>query len=268
VSIIQAIVLGAVQGLTEFIPISSSGHLVVVPALLGWREPGLVFDVLLHVGSLLALLVYFWSDLMTLLRGLTSGDRSARRLLLMLVVASIPAAIAGLLLASYFEDQFTDAKSAALQLLLTAVILVAAERLVHRNERRAARTGAPLRSQDDMTVTGAVVVGVAQAIAIVPGISRSGSTIGAGLFLGMGRDEAARFAFLLAIPALFGAALVQLPDIASANIGLGAGIAGSISSLLFSYIAVAALIRYLKSNTLYPFAAYTAVAAVIFYVLL
>ena len=263
-SILEAIVLGLVQGLSEFIPISSSGHLVIVPALLGWDHPGLAFDVLLHAASLVALLVYFSGDLLELVRGTIRGARDSRRLLLLLVIGTIPAGLAGILLGDFFEEQFEDAKGAALQLLITAVILVGAELLTERNRRRSTTTGTPMKTQEQMTPAGAGAIGIAQALAIIPGISRSGSTIGAGLWLGMDRESAARFAFLLAIPALAGAALVQLPELGSSTIGLGAGVAGFIASLVSSYIAVAGLIRYLKSRTLYPFAAYVAIAAVVF----
>ncbi|MEA2452958.1 MAG: undecaprenyl-diphosphatase [Actinomycetota bacterium] len=260
-SVFHAAVLGAVQGLTEFIPISSSGHLVLVPEALGWDQPGLGFDVLLHVASLAALIGYFRKDLIGLVRGVFSGDRSSRRLLLLLVIGTVPAAIAGLVLNDYFEKAFDDAKSSAIQLLFTAAILVGAE-LVYRHHR--ARQDR-LRSIDDLNATDATVIGVAQAIAILPGISRSGSTIAAGLGLKMERDDAARFAFLLAIPALFGAALVKVPDLGGAELTGGPAIAGFIVSLVTSYIAIAGLIRYLRNRTLYPFAIYCVIAGVFFY---
>jgi undecaprenyl-diphosphatase len=265
VSIVQALVLGAVQGVTEFIPISSSGHLVIVPELMDWTHPGLAFDVLLHAASLFALLVYFSGDLFDLARGLAARDRLARRLLLLLVIGTIPAGLAGLFLGDYFEGTFEDARSAALQLLITAVILVAAEVALKYHERRTANTGEHLRRIEDLGPADAITVGVAQAIAIWPGISRSGSTIGAGLALGVARDAAARFAFLLAIPALLGAALVEIPDLGGTSLGLGAGIAGFVSSLITSYVAIAALIRYLRTNTLYPFAIYCVIAGPLFY---
>jgi len=268
VSIVQALVLGAVQGLTEFIPISSSGHLVIVPELMGWEPPGLAFDVLLHAGSLIALLIYFSGDLLDLFRGAAARDRGSLRLLMLLVVGSIPAGLAGLLLGSYFEDQFEDASGAALQLLITASVLVAAEAALKYHERRTASRGEDLRRIDDLGPVDATAVGIAQAIAIWPGISRSGSTIGAGLALGMARDTAARFAFLLAIPALFGAALVQIPDLGENPLGIGSGIAGFMASLVTSYVAIAGLLRFLRTNTLYPFAVYCVVAGPLFYVLL
>lgn len=257
----HAIVLGAVQGLTEFIPISSSGHLVLVPEALGWDQPGLAFDVLLHVASLAALVVYFASDLIGIVRGFFSGDRAARRMVVLLAVGTVPAAIAGIVLKDYFEDAFTDARAAALQLVITAAILVGAELVFARHRRRGQR----LRTMSDLGVGDATAIGVAQAISILPGISRSGSTIGAGLALRMERDDAARFAFLLAIPALFGAALVEIPDLAGTELTSGAAIGGFLASLVTSYAAIAGLIRYMRTRTLYPFAIYCVVAGLFFY---
>jgi len=268
-SVFQAAVLGAVQGLTEFIPISSSGHLVIVPALFDWpREPGVAFEVLLHTASLLALLIYFSGDLLDLVRGARQRDRDSLRLGKLLIIGSIPAGLAGLLLADFFESQYDDASGAALQLLITAVMLVAAEQALRYHERRNAKRGGDLRTIGDMNPVDATAVGVGQAVAIVPGISRSGATIGAALALGISRDDAARFSFLLAIPALVGATLIEVPKLGDSEITLGPAIAGFLFSLVFSYAAIAGLIRYLKSRTLYPFAAYCAIAGVIFYLLL
>lgn len=260
-SVLHAIVLGAVQGLTEFIPISSSGHLILVPEALGWDQPGLAFDVLLHVASLAALVVYFAPDLKRIVAGSFRGDTASRRLVGLLAIGTVPAAVTGLVLNDYFEEAFTDAKAAALQLLMTAAILVGAELVARRHRRREEH----LRTMDELNPWDATVIGVAQAISILPGISRSGSTIAAGLGLKMERDDAARFAFLLAIPALFGAALVKVPDMGSAELTGGAAIAGFLASLITSYAAIAGLIRYLRSRTLYPFAAYCVVAGLLFY---
>lgn len=261
----HAAVLGAVQGLTEFVPISSSGHLVLVPAALGWERPGLAFDVLLHAASLIALFVYFSGDLIDLGRGVMSGDQSARRLALLLVIATVPAGLAGILLADYFERSFEQPKATALQLVGTAAILVAAELVLRYHQRRSARSGAALRKIDDLRTPDAIVIGIGQAISIFPGISRSGATIGAGLALGVDRDHAARFAFLLSIPALIGAVIVKVPDLGSTSIEPGPAIVGFVSSLLFSYASIWGLIRYLRRNTLYPFAAYCVIAGVLFY---
>jgi undecaprenyl-diphosphatase len=268
-TIFEAAVLGAVQGLTEFIPISSSGHLVIVPALFGWpKEQGIAFEVLLHTASLLALLIYFSGDLLDLVRGALGRDRDSLRLGGLLLVASIPAGIAGLFFADFFEAQYDDASGAALQLLLTAVILVAAEQVLRFHERRRARLGEPMRSMRDMNAVDATAVGIGQAVAIVPGISRSGSTIAAALAFGIARDDAARFAFLLAIPALIGATIIEVPKLGGSSISLGAAIAGFVLSLVTSYAAIAGLIRYLKTRTLYPFAIYCTVVGIVFYLIL
>lgn len=262
---LHAAVLGAVQGLTEFIPISSSGHLVLVPAALGWDPPGLTFDVLLHAASLVALIVYFSGDLVDLTRGMLQGDTNSRRVVALLAIGTIPAGLAGLLLGDLFERSFERPKSSALQLIATAAILVGAELVLRFHQHRTATAGTRLREMDDLRTPDAVTIGVAQAISIFPGISRSGSTIAAGLALGVSRDTAARFAFLLAIPALVGAMIVELPDLGKTSIGIGAGLLGFLSSLAFSYAAIWGLIRYLRRNTLYPFAAYCVVAGIFFY---
>ena len=268
-TIFEAAVLGAVQGLTEFIPISSSGHLVIVPALFGWpKEQGIAFEVLLHTASLLALLIYFSGDLLDLVRGAMGRDRDSLRLGSLLLVASIPAGIAGLFFADFFEEQYDDASGAALQLLLTAVILVAAEQALRFHERRRAQAGEPMRSMRDMNAVDATAVGIGQAVAIVPGISRSGSTIAAALAFGIARDDAARFAFLLAIPALIGATIIEVPKLGGSSISLGAAIGGFVLSLVTSYAAIAGLIKYLKTRTLYPFAIYCTVAGIVFYLIL
>jgi len=266
---VQAAILGAVQGLTEFVPISSSGHLVIVPALFDWpREQGVAFEVLLHSASLLALLIYFSGDLLDLVRGIRQRDRDSMRIGTLLIIGSIPAGLAGLLLDDFFEAQYDDAKGAALQLLLTAAILVAAEQALRFHERVNATRGRALRRMRDMNPLDATAVGVGQAVAIIPGISRSGSTIAASLALGISRDDAARFAFLLAIPALVGATILEVPKLGESEISLGPAIAGFALSLVASYAAIAGLIRYLRSRTLYPFAAYCAVAGPVFYLIL
>lgn len=261
-SAIEGIVLGAVQGLTEFIPISSSGHLVLVPEALGWDAPGLAFDVMLHVASLLALLVYFARDLWGIVRGTFAGDRDSRRMMWLLAVGTVPAGLAGLLLNDFFEDAFEDARAAALQLLITAAILVAGELVLRHHRRRQER----LRDTTDVRTLDAIAVGLAQALAILPGISRSGSTIATGLALKLERDAAARFAFLLAIPALFGAALVEVPDLGTDTLTSSAAIGGFLASLATSYLAIAGLLRYLRSRTLYPFAVYCVVAGIFFFI--
>jgi undecaprenyl-diphosphatase len=263
-SILQAVVLGCVQGLTEFVPISSSGHLVIVPEVLGWAPPGLAFDVLLHIGSLIALVVYFFRDLMELLTGVIKGDKKQRRLLRLLIVGTVPAVIAALALSDYFDKAYEDARASAIQLLITAAILVGAELALRFHQRRTAARGSELRRMENLREGDAAVIGIGQAVAILPGISRSGTTIAAGLALSMERNEAARFSFILALPALFGAALIEVPELAQTTLGAGSAAAGLLASLVTSYVAIAALLRYLRSNTLYVFAAYCVLAGIIF----
>lgn len=268
VSTLQAIILGAVQGLTEFIPVSSSGHLVLVPEALGWDAPGLSFDVMLHTGSLIALLIYFSGDLLDLARGFMAGDRDSRRMVLLLAIGTVPAGLAGLLLAEFFEGRFADERAAALSLLVTAAILVGAEQLLRYHEKRTANTGESLRTMGDLRAPDALGVGIAQACAILPGISRSGSTIATGLALSMEREDAARFAFLLAIPALVGATILEVPELVGSSLGFGPAIGGLLASLITSYAAIWGLIRHLKGNTLYPFAIYCVAASIFFLLVL
>ncbi|MDQ3964685.1 MAG: undecaprenyl-diphosphate phosphatase [Actinomycetota bacterium] len=264
-SSLEALILGAVQGITEFVPISSSGHLVLVPEALGWDQPGLAFDVLLHAASLVALVAYFRAELVALVTGVARGEAGARRLAVLLLVGTIPAGMAGLALGSYFEKSFQDADAAAVQLIVTAAILVVAELALAYHRRRVSEER--LRDIDRLGVWDSILIGVAQAISILPGISRSGATIGAGLAVSMRRDDAARFGFLLAIPALFGAAIVELPDLRGTDLSLSAAVVGFVASLVTSYAAIAGLIRYLRTRTLYPFAVYCVVAGVAFLVI-
>ncbi len=217
-SILKAILLGAVQGATEFLPVSSSGHLAIAQSLLGVKLEGgglLAFDVCLHFGTLLAVVVFFrwelWQIIASIFRKVSDerpgqglSVRQARRLGVMIIVGTIPAAIAGPLLNDFFEQLVSNAISAAFMLLITGAILWGT-RWVEQG-----RIGVV-----SMGIWRAFIIGIAQALAIVPGISRSGSTIAGGLYLGVDRDLAARFAFLLAVPAIAGATAFKLGDLAA-----------------------------------------------------
>lgn len=237
--------LGLVQGLTEFLPISSSGHLVIVPAALGWEEPSLGLTVLLHLGTLLALLVYFRHELIGLTLGLLGrgpDPQQARRSTGFLVIGTIPAVIAGVALGSFFEDAFARPYESCVELVITGFMLLAVERL----GERAARA--------ELDGPRAAGIGVAQALAILPGISRSGATIGAGLWLGMTREEATRFSFLLAIPAIFGAGVL---DLAQGELETGgSAMAGFVVSAISGYLAIALLLRFVRTHSLRIFAGY------------
>ena len=252
-----AILLGAVQGVTEFLPISSKTHLVVVPALLGKPAPSLPFIVLLHLGTLVALVVYFVRDLWRMLVDLVRGG-DGRRLALLLVIASVPAAVLGLAFEDTFERLLSDPRGVAFSLAATAVILTGAEWLAGTFGRR--RLARPLRA--DVSTREAVGMGFAQAVALLPGVSRSGSTMAAGLALGVRRDAVARFSFLLAIPAIAGANVLELPKIVDRGIG-APEVAGFAAALVTGFASVALLLRYLRRYTYLPFAAYCLVFAVV-----
>jgi len=254
---VQALVLGIVQGLTEFIPVSSSAHLVLVPALAGWERHGLAFDVALHLGTLSALLVYYRRDLwriaLALLgRGASPGRSDHRRLLAMLVVASLPVAAAGLLLGEAVESVFDAPVATAWLLFGTAAVLIAGERLHRRRLRHAPGSGGigpdhrdPLHAlEDGLGWRSALAVGVAQAFALLPGFSRSGLTISAGIAAGLPRSSATRFAFLLGVPAIAGAAAVRVPQVDDiGTVSMVEMVIGVGSAALSSYLAVAVLVR-------------------------
>lgn len=257
--LIQAIVLGLVQGATEFIPVSSSGHLVIVPWLLGWEKPSLLFDTVLHWGTLLAIALVFWREFIAIivasLRSLVSrslADPNAR-LGWYIVVGSIPAALTGLLLKDQIEALFASPRAAGGFLFVTAALLIGSEQLAKQVGRR--------KTTESMTWPDTIVIGLMQAIALAPGISRSGSTIAAGLARGMQREAAARFSFLLGTPAFLGAGLLALSDALATNPAevtaqLPMLAVGFVVSALAGYAAIRFLLAYLRSRTLYIFAIY------------
>lgn len=261
-SILEALVLGIVQGLTEFLPISSSAHLVLVPELAGWEQPSLAYVVLLHAGTLLALVAYFRRELVATLRGMMRPG-PARRFLLLLVAGTLPAAVIGVAFEEQFEASFGEPFQVAIQLVITGLILIGIEILARRRpppvEDPQDLTG--LQSLvDELSPAEAAGVGLAQAFAIIPGISRSGATIAAGLLAGLSRAQAARFSFLLSIPILFGTTLFKVPDLSGEGAGLPALSVGFVASLATGYLAIAGTISFLQKRSLLAFAAYCVVA--------
>jgi len=250
----QAVALGIIQGLTEFLPISSSAHLFVVPTLLGWPYAGVAFDVALHWGTLIALLVAFWRDWWRLLRDLFGPDpatqAAARRTWLQLAVASVPAAIAGLLFRDVIETQLRWLPLQAVTLSVFGFLLWWVDRV------------APTRSEHTPGWGAALLVGCAQAIALVPGVSRSGITITAGRASGLSRVAAARFSFLLATPITFGAGLLELKhfrDAASTHLLL----AGMVTSAVVGILAIRGLLYWLGRAGFGAFFAYRVAFAVL-----
>lgn len=258
-SLLQALVLGLVQGVTEFIPISSSGHLVLLPWLFSWEKAPLAFDTVVHWGTLVAVLGVFWQDLWGLfvagLNGLLAVtgrqraySRVQARLAWAIVAGSLPAALAGFFLQDFFEELFGRPVAAAGLLLVTAGILTLSERL--------GRQELPM---EGMGWLDAMLIGLAQAFAIMPGISRSGATISVGLARRVQREAAARFSFLLSTPVIFGAGLFQLFDLTVAG-GLGdlagALIIGFVVAAISGYICIRWLLGHLSRRPLYIFALY------------
>ena len=253
-TLIQAIFLGILQGATEFIPVSSSGHLVLVPWLLNWPKPSLIFDAIVHWGTVLAVLAVFWRDLYRLLlagldslRSRSLADPDAR-LAWWVVTGTIPAAVIGYLLKDFFENLFGTPVAAAVFLLITGFILITSERL-----------GTRTREAEGMNWYEALLVGLAQAAAIAPGISRSGATIAAGLLRGVRRAAAARFGFLLLVPIAIGAGLFSLLDLIGQD-GLSGEwpllTAGFLAAAVSGYLCIRFLLNYLQRGKLYIFAIY------------
>lgn len=252
----QAILLGILQGATEFLPVSSSGHLVIVPHLLGWPDPGLALDTILHLGTLVAILVYFWSDLWRLARAALKSLRTRQlddpdaRLAWAIVVATIPGAVLGVLLEDFFGQLFGMPKVVAGFLLVTAVLLLVSEYLSKRE--------LPITA---MSWWHALWIGLAQALAIAPGLSRSGATIAAGLLLGYRREDAARFSFLLAVPIVLGGGLYQVYKVLRAGadvVQLQVFGVGFLAAAITGYLAIAGLLMLVRRRSLWPFALYCA----------
>ncbi len=261
---LQLVVLAIVQGLTEFLPVSSSGHLVLVPVAFGWSDQGMAFDVAVHLGSLAAVLTYFRGDVAALLRGGVQvlGGKVATnesRMALAIGLGTIPAAFVGLMLADWIGENLRDPSVIVVTLSGYAVLMLLADRFGRRD-----------RQFTEVSIKDALMIGLAQALALVPGTSRSGVTMTAAMALGFKRTDAARFSFLLAVPVILLAAGYELivltgtdAEVAWGQLGIGALI-----SALVAYASIEFFMRFVSRVGLMPFAIYRLVlAAVIFYVL-
>jgi undecaprenyl-diphosphatase len=261
--LIKALILGVVQGITEFLPISSTAHLILFPWLFGWDDPllnSLTFDVMLHFGTLVAVIVYFRHDWLKLLRGFLGRDMSDPygRLSWMVVVGTIPAAILGVLFEDYIESVLRSPLVIVFTLTFVGLLMVVAE-LKAKN-----RDGED-RDETKMGFGHAIIIGLAQASALIPGVSRSGATITAGLWSGYKRDGAARFSFLLSTPVIAGACLLKIPEAMEGMQGgdAGAYIIGTVAAAISGYAAIAFLIAYLKRRPLYVFTGYRILLAAV-----
>jgi undecaprenyl-diphosphatase len=325
--VFRALIIGIVQGLTEFLPVSSSAHLSIVPKLLGFEQPLLSFEILLHFGTLTAVVAYFHRDLWAFVLSLVAPGRlgavearQRRRMLLLLIIGSVPVAIFGLLLQDWADGQTSQALRTSILLVLTTSIMIGAELYARRRppagvptpmpveaplvpaeagvpeavgaaaapatalagttrmERLHGRsTPEPTRAAADAVATQelerlpwpkALTIGVAQACALVPGVSRSGATISAGLLLGVSREAAARMSFLLSIPAILGAGVLKLDDLGKGTESAPELVIGFLASAISGFLAISWLLKLLRTRTLWPFIWYRLIAGPIFILLL
>jgi undecaprenyl-diphosphatase len=251
---LQAVVLGLVQGLGEFLPISSSAHLVLVPWLFNWTYSGLTFDIALHVGTLIAVVIYFWKDWLRLLHhGFTEPKEREGKLFWYLVLATIPGALIGFVLEDIAETVFRDPVLIACMLILLGVILYGVDR---RGKKQIAVEHISLKTS--------LLIGLSQALAIIPGVSRSGVTMTAALALGMTREGAARFSFLLSAPIILGAALVKVPELIANPSLIDAGfLTGMAVACVSGLAAIGFLLRYVQTGTFLPFVVYRFIAGAV-----
>ncbi|MBQ4334987.1 MAG: undecaprenyl-diphosphate phosphatase [Myxococcaceae bacterium] len=251
---LQAVVLGLVQGLTEFLPISSTAHLRIVPALFGWRDPGSAFSAIIQIGTTAAVIAYFARDLWAILRDSVLGlvhrkpfETANARLGWFIILGTIPIGVAGLALKDFIEGPFRSLYVIAAAAIGLALLLLLAE--------RRARHDRPI---DALRLRDAILIGVAQAFALIPGASRSGVTLTAGLFAGLTREAAARYSFLLSVPATLAAGLFELRHLMGDTPALEAGplAVGTISAFVFGLAAIAWMLKFLRTHTTKAFIAY------------
>jgi len=262
VGLLEALILGIVQGATEFLPISSSGHLVLVPAIMDWDAPSLVFDSTVHLATLVAVVAVFWRDIRDLViawwRGIEERQplkTTQSRMAWWIVLATIPGILAGFFLEDKFKSLFLDPHAVGMFLLITALLLVMAELIGRR-----------IRTLSDITWFDSILIGIGQAAAIAPGISRSGATISVGMFCGLTREAAARFSFILSIPIITGAGLIQLLELirhGSFSAEAPTLLVGFIAAAICGYIAIRWLLAYLRKRPLYPFAIYCVIVGIL-----
>ena len=250
--IFQSIILGIVQGLGEFLPISSTAHLILAPYFFGWSDPGLSFDVALHVGTLIAVIGFFWRDWITILKlalqkisnfkfQISNSEEYPAQLIWLLVIASVPGAIFGFLFDDYAEYVFRNPLLIAFTLSVVGLLLY----LVDKYSKHK-------KDINHISIKDAILIGLSQAVAIIPGVSRSGATMTTGLALGLSREQAARFSFLLSTPIIFGAAILKVPHLLKAGIDLPI-IFGIIAAAISGYLAIKYMLRFIQKVGYAPF---------------
>lgn len=240
----QAVMMGIIQGLGEFLPISSSGHLVLAPWLFDWQVPGLTFDIALHLGTLFAVVLYFWKDWFILFRAaLTGKDKENRRIFWFLVLASLPAAVVGILFNDIIENTLRSPLIVAVMLIVFGVFLYYSDRMRQ------------IRRLDSMTLRDALLIGMAQAVALIPGVSRSGITMTAARLFSYTREEAARFSFLLSTPVIFGAGVLKISNLNLSEINLPF-VSGVVVSAITGLLCISFLMAFLKKCSFKIFVGY------------
>jgi len=250
-TVIHALILGIVQGLGEFLPISSSAHLVLVPWLFGWEDPGLTFDVALHMGTLFAVVLYFWKDWVKLIKAALRPDASEdKRIFWYLVVATIPGALFGFALEKKAETVFRSPLLIGIMMIVMGILLYLADK---KRE---------IRKVNTMTLKEAIWIGLSQALAIIPGVSRSGSTMTTARFFTLTREDAARFSFLMSTPIILGAGVLKLRHLTMASINLPFSV-GVITSFVVGILSISFLLKYLKNNSFRIFVGYRLVIGLI-----
>jgi undecaprenyl-diphosphatase len=253
-TVLQAIVLGMVQGLTEFLPVSSSGHLIFFPALFGWADQGLAFDAVIHLGTLVAVVAYFRRDVLDMARG-------NRKLLGFVLLSAIPAVIVGYFLADAIEGKFRSPVVVAANLILWGLALWAADKYQGMRNQQ-------LGMRNEVTLGRTIVMGIAQVLALVPGTSRSGITMTAGLFCGLDKKTAARFSFLMSIPVIFlagGSKLLGLVQSDFASVAATPIAVGFFTSLVSGLLAIWILLRVIERWSFFPFVAYRIFIAILIF---
>jgi undecaprenyl-diphosphatase len=262
VGLFEALILGIVQGVTEFLPISSSGHLVILPAALGWVSPPLVFDATVHLATLLAVVAFFWRDLLRLIVAWWQGLQRCQpfrttesRLAWWVILGSVPGVLVGIFLEETFESLFASPHAAGAFLLLTALLLILSEVLGRRR-----------REFTEITWLDSLLIGIGQAASIAPGLSRSGTTISVGMFCGLTREAAARFSFILSVPIIIGAGLLQLVKLVRHGSLMAEApllLVGFVSAAVCGYVSIRLLLAYLRKRPLYPFSVYCVVVGIL-----
>lgn len=265
---IEAIILGLLQGLTEFIPISSSGHLIILPKLLGWKDMGLTFDVALHLGTVIALIAFFWRDWVKIIAQfyahvfkhkdyleMETGGSHGRQMI-PIMIACIPAAVIGYKWDSYIERNLREPYLIIIPMILIGLVMLLGEKIGHRN-----------RPIGQMNYKDYIIIGFAQALALFPGVSRSGATITAGLFLNLEREASARFSFLLSMPIIIAAALLKFYKdfikVGPSGNEIAVFVVGAVVAGITGYLAIRFLMNYVQKKSLAAFAIYRFVFAVL-----